>query len=175
MNYYEARQIICRTKVRVPNKTNSKAIQEKLFSLGCKWENGEGIQNLDKPFLYISTGGQIIRWGTSEKVFDKADYKEISVDDILNINVDEKYRPFINSKECWEEMKKHEPFGWISIGDNSYRQIDRVLERGLLFMRKDPNSWGDGCIEGSWITSFEEACDTLRFADGTIVGIKLEE
>lgn len=179
MNYYEARQIICRTKVRVLNKTNSKAIQEKLFSLGCKWEGSESknkiIKNLDKPFLYTSTGGQIIRWGTSEKVFDKSDYKEISVDDILNINVDEKYRPFINSKECWEEMRKHEPFGWISIGDNSYRQIDRVLEAGLLFMRKDPNSWGDGCIEGSWITSFEEACNTLRFADGTIIGIKLEE
>ena len=78
MNYYEARQIICRTKVRVLNKTNSKAIQEKLFSLGCKWEGSESknkiIKNLDKPFLYTSTGGQIIRWGTSEKVFDKSDY-----------------------------------------------------------------------------------------------------
>lgn len=24
-----------------------------------------------------------------------------------------KYRPFNNSKECWEEMQKHQPFGWI--------------------------------------------------------------
>lgn len=24
------------------------------------------------------------------------------------------YRPFKNSKECWEEMNKHQPFGWIN-------------------------------------------------------------
>ena len=24
-----------------------------------------------------------------------------------------KYRPFANVEECWEEMKKHRPFGWI--------------------------------------------------------------
>lgn len=175
MNYYEARRIIGRTKIRVLNKTNSKAIQKKLFSLGCKWDGKYSIiKNLDKPFLYISTGSQIINWGKSEKVFNKADYKEISIDDILNINVDEKYRPFISPEECWEEMKKHEPFGWI-ISGSGYRQIDRVLESGLLFMRKDPNIWPDGCVEGSWIDSYEEACNTLRFADGTIVGIKLDE
>lgn len=175
MNLYEAKQIIDAVKVQVYNESNSKKIQEKLFSLDCGWHKSREkvIQHLDQPFLYISSGR--IGFGTSKEVFDKSNYREISINDILDINVDEKYRPFINSKECWEEMRKHEPFGWISIGDNSYRQIDRVLEAGLLFMRKDPNSWGDGCIEGSWITSFEEACDTLRFADGTIIGIKLEK
>ena len=175
MNLYKAKQIIDDVKVQVCNKSNSKKIQEKLFSLDCGWHRSREkvIQHLDQPFLYISSSR--IGFGTSKEVFDKSNYREISINDILDINVDEKYRPFINSKECWEEMQKHKPFGWISIGDNSYRQIDRVLEAGLLFMRKHPNSWGDGCIEGSWITSFEEACDTLRFADGTIVGIKLEE
>lgn len=24
-----------------------------------------------------------------------------------------KYRPFNNARECWEEMQKHQPFGWI--------------------------------------------------------------
>lgn len=25
----------------------------------------------------------------------------------------QKYRPFKNKKECWEEMLKHQPFGWV--------------------------------------------------------------
>ena len=174
MNLYEARQIIQGIKVRVLNKDYSKKIQEKLFSLGCKWEKDEGIQNLDKPFLYTSPGGKIISWGKSEKVFDKADKKEVSVDDILNINVDENYRPFINSRECWEEMKKHEPFGWIRMGEDEYRQIDKVIKDGLLFRYDTPHRYWDE-IEGSYTKSFEEACSQLRFADGTLFGINLEK
>ena len=29
------------------------------------------------------------------------------------IKPEPKYRPFKNSQECWEEMQKHQPFGWI--------------------------------------------------------------
>ena len=29
------------------------------------------------------------------------------------IKSEPKYRPFNNSKECWEEMQKHQPFGWV--------------------------------------------------------------
>ena len=25
----------------------------------------------------------------------------------------QKYRPFKNKKECWEEILKHQPFGWV--------------------------------------------------------------
>lgn len=28
-------------------------------------------------------------------------------------NTESEYRPFENIKECWEEMLKHQPFGWI--------------------------------------------------------------
>lgn len=24
-----------------------------------------------------------------------------------------KYRPFANAEECWNEMQKHQPFGWV--------------------------------------------------------------
>ena len=30
-----------------------------------------------------------------------------------NFRIKPKYRPFNNSKECWEEMLKHQPFGWV--------------------------------------------------------------
>ena len=29
------------------------------------------------------------------------------------IKPDSNYRPFRNGEECWQEMQKHQPFGWI--------------------------------------------------------------
>ena len=74
----------------------------------------------------------------------------------------------------YEEMQKHKPFGWVLIGNNEYRQIDKVIKEGLLFRYDEPVRYWDA-IEGYFIKSFEEACTELRFADGIIVGIKLEE
>lgn len=174
MNLFEAKQIVERVKVRVSNKFNSKKVQEKLFSLNCGWYKSREkvIQHLDQPFLYISFGR--IGFGKSETVFNKSDYREISVNDIININVDENYRPFVSSKECWEEMKKHEPFGWIRMDEDEYGQIDKVIKKGLLFRYNEPvRYWGE--IKGCFIKSFEEACNELRFADGTLFGINLEK
>ena len=29
------------------------------------------------------------------------------------IKPEPKYHSFLNAEECWQEMKKHEPFGWV--------------------------------------------------------------
>lgn len=31
-----------------------------------------------------------------------------------------KYRPFKDKEECWEEMQKHQPFGWLKAISNKY-------------------------------------------------------
>ena len=35
--------------------------------------------------------------------------------DVINYRIkpESKYRSFSNPKECWEEMQKHQPFGWV--------------------------------------------------------------
>lgn len=34
------------------------------------------------------------------------------------------YRPFEDAEECWAEMQKHQPFGWIHVtDDNLYHNI----------------------------------------------------
>lgn len=33
------------------------------------------------------------------------------------------YRPFRNAEECWKEMQKHQPFGWIKSKDGSTTNI----------------------------------------------------
>lgn len=50
------------------------------------------------------------------------------------IKPEPKYRPFINAEECWQEMQKHQPFGWVK--DKSWKRYDiitRVTDSGVLF------------------------------------------
>lgn len=74
-----------------------------------------------------------------------------------------KYRPFKNADECWAEMQKHQPFGWLKrIGDNEYNlltDVDGSVE--CEGVRID----GDGYF---WDTANNE----YTFADGTPFGIK---
>lgn len=43
------------------------------------------------------------------------------------IKPESKYRPFANTKECWQEMLKHQPFGWTKlIGETKYSLITDV-------------------------------------------------
>ena len=46
-----------------------------------------------------------------------------SDDHIYRIKPEPKYRPFEDAEECWEEMQKHQPFGWIIEKSNHIRRI----------------------------------------------------
>lgn len=65
-----------------------------------------------------------------------------------------KFRPFKDAEECWQEMLKHKPFGWI-VDEDSYRSI--------------------AICDDDFVISFKEAMDGYTFADGTPFGIKVEE
>ena len=67
------------------------------------------------------------------------------------IKSEPKYRPFANAEECWQEMQKHQPFGWVKT-DEGYEQIWHVNK-------------GD---------DFNATLKTCTFADGTPFGIKEE-
>ena len=72
------------------------------------------------------------------------------------------YRPFKNAEECWQEMQKHQPFGWIAKGMKLY--AIKVIECNTVFI-------DDGCENRSLIGYFK---DSFTFADGTPFGIKEE-
>lgn len=68
------------------------------------------------------------------------------------IKPEPQYRPFKDVEECWQEMQKHQPFGWVKT-DEGYEQIWHVNK-------------GD---------DFNATLKTCTFADGTPFGIKEEE
>ena len=80
-----------------------------------------------------------------------------------------KYRSFANAEECWNEMKKHHPFGWIHVtDDNLYHNIIMLApEQGCheAYIR----------IGNCTVRGLEETFRIATFADGQPFGVKIEE
>lgn len=85
----------------------------------------------------------------------------------FRVKPEPKYRPFANAEECWAEMEKHQPFGWLKEeGKDNYRLVGTINNEGLLFINHANN-----CKE----LSFLGANKWLTFVDGLPFGIKVEE
>ena len=50
------------------------------------------------------------------------------------IKPEPKYRPFKNTEECWNEMLKHQPFGWIKDREGQYRHVMSVKDESDFAM-----------------------------------------
>lgn len=84
------------------------------------------------------------------------------------IKPEPKYRPFKDAEECWEEMLKHQPFGWV-IGKSSHRHW-AIESTGSNLTCSDNN-----VLIGSAWKSFSYMFEQYTFADGTPCGVKMEE
>ena len=96
------------------------------------------------------------------------------------IKPESKYRPFKSQEECWNEMLKHQPFGWIyNKNDSCYYCIISVDEDKIeLSPEMQPHSETtikEYYMENSYI-DFVTALEDYEytFADGTPFGIKEE-
>lgn len=77
------------------------------------------------------------------------------------IKPEPKYRPFKDEEECWAEMQKHQPFGWVKTKDKGIRLCMSGLNQKSAFTQVG--------------YKYDEAFDEFIFADGTSFGVKVEE
>lgn len=76
-----------------------------------------------------------------------------------------KYRPFANAEECWQEMQKHQPFGWLKDKeDGHYTLITAINKTEVDQIALNGNTGWLFCSISKFYT----------FADGTPFGIKEE-
>lgn len=82
------------------------------------------------------------------------------------IKPEQKYRPFANAEECWEEMMKHQPFGVVKDKYFANYQTHRAFTCLVT----------NGChFRGYEDETFESSFKNLLFADGTPFGVKIDE
>ena len=95
-----------------------------------------------------------------------------SISEGLNYRIkpEPKYRPFKSQEECWNEMLKHQPFGWVKS-----KKSERLFSIGLVLWNNEFNGVSvtfacDGMLGRSSKSMFED----FTFADGTPFGINEE-
>lgn len=75
------------------------------------------------------------------------------------IKLESTYRPFKNKEECWAEMQKHQPLGWIKTNHT----LGQILTITVDF------------IDFAGITlNYNEALNEVQFIDGSPFGIQEE-
>lgn len=86
------------------------------------------------------------------------------VPDIFRIKPEPKYRPFKDAEECWNEMRKHYPFGWVKLKTTGKYFIQKAVGDFLAVVGLDDRP-----------TSYDKLFEEYTFADGVPFGVKVEE
>lgn len=157
MTQKEIEKFLANTKVYVNGK--SKEIQEKLFSFGYGWGGRKHteVSYVNEPFLFIYK--QNITHSNDMHIFIECKHREISADEILSLEITEpSYRPFKSQEECFEEMQKHNPFGWIKSKMGNIFNIIALYHDEIKL---------NECEYG-----YSELSENYMFMDGTPFGIK---
>ena len=75
------------------------------------------------------------------------------------IKPEPKYRPFKDAEECWVEMQKHQPFGWLKSKKDGYYSFITMLN--YRFRLNGYDGW-----------RFDDVINKFTFSDGTTFGVK---
>lgn len=86
------------------------------------------------------------------------------------IKPESKYRPFKTQEECWNEMLKHQPFGWLKSKDKGYFRLIGLVQ----FESEFEDVMITFATSENLARSSHSIYENYIFADGTPFGIKEE-
>ena len=123
------------------------------------------------PILQAFAEGKVIECRTKPSALSKSwqdmnEWTEMKEIEFWNnteyrVKSEPKYRPFKNAEECWQEMQKHQPFGFMKFKDT---------ESGYYMLTGISIGVGVGINDS--LFSYDRVFDDYTFADGTPFGIK---
>ena len=125
------------------------------------------------PFLQAFAEGRVIECRTKPSAVkgtyipnDWTEMKEIEFwnNTEYRVKPKQKYRPFRDAKECWQEMQKHQPFGWVKLKDteSGYYMLKGIASQVVIGFNETP-------------FSYKKVFEDYTFADELTFGIKVEE
>ena len=115
------------------------------------------------PIIQASAEGKTIQYEASDGWIDlDALYPHSDILSKYRIKAEIKYRPFKSQEECWEEMLKHQPLGWLRS-----KRIKDIYQ--LITIRNHEIR-----IFADLSLRFSRAYREYEFLDGSPFGIKEE-
>lgn len=114
------------------------------------------------PIIQAFAEGKTIEYYSNDNWIEDKNFNFIDKAQNYRIKPSPKYRPFANAEECWQEMQKHQPFGWLKHKtDNVYSLISKIDKDCCYF-----------AVNVYW--GFDTLFKTKTFIDGAPFGIKVE-
>lgn len=127
------------------------------------------------PILQALAEGKIIQFAATYKEWVDLDGDKdgLLLETLINnpksfrVKPEPKFRPFKDAEECWQEMLKHQPFGWLMSQNGEVNSL-------IIFIDNEGIVIGD---RNNGVIGFVTATDLfkIKFADGTPFGVKVEE
>ena len=124
------------------------------------------------PILQAFAEGKVIECRTKPSALSKSwqdmnEWTEMKEIEFWNnteyrVKPKPKYRPFKDAEECWQEMQKHQPFGWVK--STLFKYFDLVQRVTILYVEINRD-----------IIDYKDALDKFTFADDTNFGVKVEK
>ena len=126
------------------------------------------------PILKAYAEGRVIECRTKPSTLSKSwqdmnDWTEMKEIEFWNnteyrIKPEPTYRPFKDAEECWNEMEKHQPFGWVKSKEDG--------SRSLITLIISEENIDINCIGGF---NSDKIMKRFTFDDGAVFGILEEE
>ena len=126
------------------------------------------------PIIQAFAEGKVIECRTKPSTVEGTDvpndWTEMKVIEFwehteYRIKPEPKYRPFKDAKECWQEMQKHQPFGWIKEKEGEHHSL-------ITSIITDEEEVYINGISGFVL---DEIMEHYTFVDGLPFGVKVEE
>lgn len=120
------------------------------------------------PFIQAFSEGKTIQFKSNGKWVDLDSASFMLTPERYRIKPEPKYRPFKDAEECWQEMLKHQPFGWIKPVNGYVNNRKAINISSINYDDEYPICCRNDC--GKY--SFKYLCEEFTFMDGTPFGIK---
>ena len=126
------------------------------------------------PFLQAFAEGKVIESRTKPSLIEGSDVpndwtemKEIEFWNNIEYRIkpESTYRPFKDKEECWQEMLKHQPFGWVKRNGYYYN----IIAIGVISVTIIGSEGNIARV------NYSDLLSRYSFVDGTPFGVKVEE
>ena len=108
-------------------------------------------------------GKEIEIFDCTKKMWETAILPHFDCDSIFyRIKPEATYRPFKDAEECWQEIKKHQPCGWVK--STLFKDLALVERVTTLYVEINRD-----------IIDYKDALEKFTFADGTNFCVKVEK